>query len=200
MSKVIKFPIPRRHGWEEVLEPLVKRITGAQQADVRGGCNYDCELFFMKPHVLGSCVCSYGKALFQFKKDHPHSVQCFHTFWKEIDDAFKAHPKYHETNILKAARINMVRQLCLKNGIKYNPKTVDELCTCTVQKEWDALGLKHDEDCYKMLPNFWFKKTDLKIWWYKFFFRDAYANQEIEREDFREIVAECMNWVNSNQR
>ena len=191
------YNIPRRAGWEQVLEPLVRKITGAQQADCRGGCSYDCELFFMQPHFLGTyCECTYGIAQRDYAKENPHSIQCFHTFWREIDDAFKTHPKYNQSNILKVARTNMVRQLCVKNKIKYEPRIVREICTCPFEQNWKSLELKHDDACKSNLPNFWFKETDLKIWWYRFFFREAHSNLDITILEFEEIVKRCMDFVN----
>lgn len=191
-----KFNIPRRDGWEEILEPLVIQITGAQQAYVRGGCNYDSDVFFMQPHYLGSCPCSYGQKLKEFEKTHSHSPQCFHSFYQEIDEAFKSHPKYYKYNILRTSRVNMIRQLCVKNNITYDPVKIPEICTCTFQREWEKLNVQHDEACPKILPNFWHKNSNLKIWWFKIFFRNSYANKPIQKEEFQKIVAECIQDVN----
>jgi len=194
-----RYKIPRREGWEQILEPLVKRITGAQQADVRAGCLYDCEVFFMQPYQLNqNCYCSYGQAKMRFDLSHKHTPQCFHTFLNEINEAFKKHPNYYKANIYRTERVNMVRQLCVRNGIKYDPKTVENVCTCPYAREWEALGLTHDPNCQKVLPNFWFKNNDVKIWWFKFFFRDAYSNQELTMDRFQELVSLCLNYVNSH--
>lgn len=191
--------IPRRDGWEQVFEPLVKRITGAQQADVRAGCNYDCEVFYTQPHFLGSlCFCRYGRARREYENDNQHDASCFHAQWKEIDDVFKKHPRYHQSNKLKAERVNMCKQLCDRFMIKYNPKEIAKICTCNFESDWSNLNFEHEADCPKVMPNFWYKKTDLKIWWYRIFFRDAYANQELCLEDFKGIIAICLNVLNKN--
>ena len=191
--------IPRRAGWEEILDPLVRKITGAQQADIRAGCDYDCEAFFMQPHFLGTyCNCSYGIALRDYTKANSHSVQCFHTFWEEIDDAFKGHPKYTSSNVLKVARTNMVRQLCVKNRIKYEPHIVSKICTCPFKQKWEELDTPHDEGCKSLLPNFWFKELDIKIHWHRFFFKDAYSNKELTLPEFEEIVNRCTKYMNLN--
>jgi hypothetical protein len=191
-----KFRIPRRDGWENIMEPLVKQITGAQQADVRGGCHFESDMLFMQPYLVGNCHCTYGQALHKFKQENNHSVQCFHTFYQEIDDVFKKHPKYYQTNKLRAERVNMIRQLCVKNHIKYDPKNVHKFCTCPFNKKWKALNIQHDLDCPKVLPQFWYKPKDIKIWWYRIFFRDSYCNRKINKDEFKEIVNICLNHVN----
>ena len=43
------------------------------------------------------------------------------------------------------------------------------------------------------LPNFEYKPTGLKISWYKYPMRDAYSNQDISPEQFKEILDDCGN-------
>ena len=47
-----------------------------------------------------------------------------------------------------------------------------------------------DEDI-AALPNFVYKPTGLEISWYKYPMRDAYSNQDIDIDTFKQIIAEC---------
>ena len=51
-----------------------------------------------------------------------------------------------------------------------------------------------DEDI-KVLPNFVFKETGYTIDWYKYPLRDAYANQDISFEDFKNMIQKCKNSI-----
>ncbi len=186
------FKIPRNEGWEEVMERLVRRITGAVEGKVSAGVKYENELFKMKPHVFGICYCNYGTEYKEFCEKNVHSPQCFHTTWKEINDTFRNHPKYHQVIKLKTECINMERQLCVLNNIPYAGGSIANVCTCLFSRNWKALNIIHEDSCVHVMPNFQFNKIDLKIWWNQKFFRNAYANQEISLEKFREIIKLCV--------
>ena len=47
-----------------------------------------------------------------------------------------------------------------------------------------------DEDLAD-LPNFVYKPTGLEISWYKYPMRDAYSNQDVSPEAFKEILEDC---------
>lgn len=55
------------------------------------------------------------------------------------------------------------------------------------------LGL-HAIDCYNCsdrIVNFWYKPTNLKIYWYKYPMRSAYANQKINYNYLRAVLDNC---------
>lgn len=57
------------------------------------------------------------------------------------------------------------------------------------------LGL-HAIDCYNCsdrIVNFWYKPTNLKIYWYKYPMRSAYANQKINYNYLRAMLDDCKN-------
>jgi len=191
-----KFCVPRYEGFEEILEPLVRRITGSQQGRVRTGCDFRNEVFIMKMHFYGKCPCSYGKKLHEFEKENEHDVECFHTQWFELDQAFRNHPKYSQALILKTERINAEMQLCRKYRIPYHGGSyIENICTCDFKKKWDMLNVEHDEDCPLIAPNFYHAPSGLKIWWNKKFFRDSYSNRRIEKKEFQKIIGECLRSI-----
>jgi hypothetical protein len=44
----------------------------------------------------------------------------------------------------------------------------------------------------KTAPNFWYKPTGLKVWWYKYIWRDTETNRKVTGEELREIEAACL--------
>jgi len=195
-----KIVIPRHQGWEEVLEPLVRKITGAQQGKCRTGVDYENDTFKMKMHFMGTCGCPYGIARREYENENSHNSECFHTHWQEIRDAFTNHPKYSSALILKTERINMEMQLCRKYRIPYHGgEKIEYVCTCDFEKKWENMGIDHDEDCPSVTPNFWFKDTDFKVWWYKKFFKESYSNQRIDKIEFKEMVKMCTRSCNGSR-
>lgn len=191
---ITKYKIPRFLGYEEIFEPLVRLITGVQQSRVREGCYYENEYFKIKPHYYGDCHCEFGKNKREFEKKNPHSPQCFQNYLLEVDEAFRKHPKYSYALPLKTERINLIKSYCLKNNIEFkNTKDLYDICTCTVGKKWKELKYEHTEDCSIISPNFYHNKSNLKIWWYKVFFRNSYSNREINKKEFSEIISDCIN-------
>jgi len=188
--------IPRNKGWEEILEPLIRKITGVQQGKVRSGCNYENDVFTMRMHYMGGCSCQYIQIQKEFDKSHPHTQDCFHTQWHDINQTFRSHPQYSNILILKISRINMERQLCLKYNIPYNAETIlESICTCPYDAQWKALNMQHEEQCKLLLPNLHIKDEDLKVWWYKKFFRDAYVNTSISKKQFAHLMVKCLRSV-----
>ena len=187
--------IPRNKGWEVTLDTLILRITGIQQGKIRAGCDFENEVFRTQVHFIGTCPCGYDKKKKEFAESNQHSVECFHTQWLEIEEAFKKHPKYKDSLKLKAERINMEHQLCQRYKIPhYLPRRpLEDVCTCPFERQWKSLENTHQEDCLKVMPNFWFKANDLKIWWEHKYFRNAYMNRaEYNLEQFEEIIAICL--------
>lgn len=55
----------------------------------------------------------------------------------------------------------------------------------------------HDVHCNcNSAPNFWYKPMNLKISWYKYPFRDAYSNYEIDKTMLERIILHCENSFN----
>lgn len=81
----------------------------------------------------------------------------------------------------------------------------DSDCTCGLNVIEDEhyfsngshkeLGL-HAIDCYNCsdrVVNFWYKPTNLKIYWYKYPFRSAYSNQIIDEKYLKSILDDSKN-------
>jgi hypothetical protein len=44
----------------------------------------------------------------------------------------------------------------------------------------------------KSAPNFWYKPTDLKIWWYKYIGREMESNREFSDDEWHAIEKACL--------
>ena len=57
----------------------------------------------------------------------------------------------------------------------------------------------HKPECSLRIPNFIYrfpdKKTVLEIRWYKYPFRDSYANMELTADMFADIIRDCIKYV-----
>lgn len=56
----------------------------------------------------------------------------------------------------------------------------------------DANGMGVDEDGYISAPNFWHKKSGLKVWWYKYIGRGMKSNRELCESELEKIEADCL--------
>lgn len=55
--------------------------------------------------------------------------------------------------------------------------------------------------CYENpLPNFWYKPSDLRLYWYKWILRDPTSNRECSPAEWREIMDHCAKVAHSVTR
>lgn len=69
-------------------------------------------------------------------------------------------------------------------------------CDCGADENgWEF----HEPTCSLCIPNFVYKPINdnepLEIGWYKYPFRDSYANREIAPNEFADILKECYNYI-----
>ena len=55
-----------------------------------------------------------------------------------------------------------------------------------------------EDEAKQDLPNFVYKPTGLEIDWYKYPMRDAYSNQDISIDEFKEILSNCEKSMGEN--
>lgn len=197
------FTIERDHGYEEVLDTLVTRITGIEHFKHHTGCSFVNDTFELHPYYFGQCLCSYGSKYREFVEKNPHKPDCFSIELGFLNSAFKKHPLYNNNNKLKAERANEERKLCIAHKVEYKDgKNLSEICNCGCNNKFNELNIIHDVGCPILQPNFWFKDSAIehkqeafKIFWYKTYFRDAKCTRAITLEEFKEIIAICISSV-----
>lgn len=190
--------INRDCGYEEVMDALITKITGIEHFKHHTGCSFINPIFEIQPYYFGKCLCSYDKQFQEHVTANPHKEDCFLLELNLLSEAFKKHPAYLNNNKLKAERANEERRLCIAHNIDYKDgKNLSNVCNCGVQAKFDLLNIKHEDGCPKIKPNFIFKNTSdqLKIFWYKTYFRDAYSTQAITLADFKTIIGACLSSV-----
>lgn len=70
----------------------------------------------------------------------------------------------------------------------------------------NGYGIEYSDDTFEMRPyywgddeeesnkvNFWHKPSNYKMTWYKYPMRDAYANMEIDANQFVQVLKDCLN-------
>ena len=56
-----------------------------------------------------------------------------------------------------------------------------------------------DDETIAELPNFVYKPTGLEISWYKYPMRDAYSNQDVDIEAFKQILKACQDSLDAQE-
>ena len=79
-----------------------------------------------------------------------------------------------------------------KSNIKNNGITETDKFIVYPFSEEDIECNCNRANCLCAKPNFFYKPTDFKIWWYKYPMRGAEMSPEISTEEFMKIVLDCM--------
>jgi hypothetical protein len=186
-----KNSIPRNAGFEDIFDTLITRITKIEHFKHHTGCSFSNETFQTTPYYYGKCQCDYGKKYEKFI----HKKDCFSVELELLNTAFKNHEKYKNNNLLKAVRANEERRLCTAHKIDYKEECLSEVCNCGAFEEFVKLGCTHESGCPKIIPNFYYRDDDIKIYWYKTYFRNSYSNKPITLNEFKGIVGKCIRSV-----
>lgn len=101
-----------------------------------------------------------------------------------------------------SALVNMLRALALKASSdrqewcdKYGTDYENEVfmmhpfCWC---EKSDCAWCGSAEE-RKGAPNFWYKPTDLKVWWYKYIGRGMEASRALEIDEINTILSHCLS-------
>jgi len=63
---------------------------------------------------------------------------------------------------------------------------------------WNDDDIDDENNGNNTFPNFWYKLTDLKIWWYKYPFRASEMNQDLTEQEILNIFQKCIDSVIDN--
>lgn len=187
MEEIYKFKLNR-----EKLEPLFDDFLEKINCDRYGyhfnDFGYENDVFAIRPYDYnGDCTCGFFDKEDEFYETHDHAPDCFTSVFRnevKINDA--------EFDINKQKEI--IKKICKQFNIPFPRNGWLLICTCGFDKLEDKFYDEnyHAPDCELMQPNFWYKPSDLKIKWYKYPLRGAYANKKITVERFRKILKECI--------
>lgn len=188
--------IPRGAGYEDAFYPILKKITGCTEGKFSAGADYENEVFSIRTYFMGdTCPCKMCEFKRDFQDDNIHTDDCFQVALKELNKAYKEHPKYTGSTKLKIARLEHEKFLMKEFKVPFSErKHAENICTCEyhkkMQKELGPIGFV--EECYHNLPNFHHKETGFKVWIYKNFFRDAFSNIKIDLPKFKGLCQVCL--------
>lgn len=192
-----EFPIDRDIFQEVFLKEFADKIGCNAYGYFNNGEDYGYEndVFKVMPYDWDAeCTCGYDDLEFEWWNNHKHSDDCYQSLVEK--ELVKQGYKIEEDGYIDApweAKEKVWKKLCNQLGLSY-PDGCAVHCTCGVDNEFSKWceNNYHKEDCRLLQPNFWYKPTNLKIMWYKYALRDAYANQDISIDEFRKILKHCV--------
>lgn len=187
---------------------------------------FENDTFVLRPYYWGDCACGFVDLAWEWKENNPHSEDCYQfrldNYEKKLKDWFYrnhgvayfdndkgewvgdptsrngiAGSKVWEKE--KAAKERMYKKICEEYGIPYNNGFGCAVhCTCGRKERWIEWIKEHghSEDCPIVLDNFHHKPTEFGVQWYKYPFRDTYMNMDIDKNQFRKIIYDCLESLN----
>lgn len=194
--------------FDDLLDTILRKIAMANGDEEHNwvskyGVDIDNDIFMMHPY----CWCEQGDCVWCGGCRCPQTAFHYLIDGKEVT--------YQEWNDFY---INFERDWYKVRGYKNPPKTHKDLGWKENINEWlygETGGLlanshretKHDLICDyckgvgifatngsepgKGAPNFWYKPTNFKVWWYKFIGRDMETNRSITEKELQEILTAC---------
>lgn len=157
--------------------------------------SFENDTFLLRPYIYDEeCNCDYDDKEYRFFKKLKHSKECYQSLKKDIQ---KEYPDDYNNQFRdmdnKINQYNVeVEKLCKRMNLTY-PDGAGVHCTCdynNISEKWLSENY-HKQNCQLIKPHFWHKKSNLKIIWYKYPFRDSYSNIEFTANDFKKILEDC---------
>lgn len=190
-----RYHIPRGVGFEEEFE----RLTGLMEsASSPLGHSYlsdkhDCSVFTIRPYDWDAeCTCGFNAETEQWWSEHQHTHVCFCVRYKEEEARLRSvHGRGKDKpSLVHSALVAWARA----NNYAAAPYGMAVHCDCGVDELHVATfgGRDHTEQCRLSQPNFHHKPSGFELEWYKYPFRDSYANQPLTLREFAVIVDECI--------
>ena len=181
-----QYPIKRHIGYEDEL----KKLFIAIDPDYDGyGVDYENDIVFLMLYYWGDCTCGYDEKEWKWSEENKHRADCYQLeYRKTFGYSYKVN--YSE-----------LKKLYKKYGWDTKGKDwwhgCDIRCSCDYDARWKQFISENDHTshCPIIKPNFLYKPTGLEIQWYKYPLRDAYFNQDISLNEFKDIIDDCIKSV-----
>lgn len=168
-----EYPVER--GFEQTqIQYLLEEAGLSSYGNTVTGDDFDNGTFVVRPYYWGDCNCGGEDRLTKWCDENPHSGECY------------------QTALEKRGGYAHAAQLAAEWKLPYDGCAVH--CTCgRDERYFEAVThLGCSEQCRTVLPNFHFKPTDYRLKWYKYPLRDAYANENLSRKEFKNMVDACL--------
>jgi len=154
------------------------------------GVDYENDVFLMHPDYQDSkCKCGHDRARRRMEKQHIHSEDCFTSI---VQRKLALWPEPCLINC--SSRWDLEEKMVLRLGESFGLQKANQWdCTCGVDQKRRAWFDEHPHDfrCPIVLPQFWYKPTNLKVDWYKYIGRDMEPSSPLNSDQFREIFLTC---------
>ena len=189
-----QYSLERGMGLEEEIIRLCGALEPSHDNSWREINNKD---LFMMPYWWGDCTCGYDfiddghTKLMELK----HLDSCYQIEYEQYEN------KYGVCEDKEDKGHKILAEIYEKYGFKNNGKDwwhgCAVRCSCDYDKRARDIELEyakefgndgHKPDCKLVLPNFWYKPSDIQIQWYKYPLRDAYSNRIFTLKEFSNIV------------
>lgn len=181
--------------WEAAFVPLLEVLDYPGGAVTTYGTEFSNEVFEMHKYWWTDCTCGFDDEECIWLEQNKHSSQCI---GKLVNN--KAHEIAKDYGSVLHGKGNVVfKKWLAHNNIPYQGCML--ACDCGWEQKYQEWRKDHNhtDDCCLVRPNFWYKPTNYKIWWYKYPFRDSYANNKISLKTFNKIVSDCMSSFKGEQ-
>ena len=186
------FAPPNLREYESSFYQLVAKITGVEVLELNEGCVFENDTFKIEPYRTLQCNCG----LFDEVRSLKHDETCLLFTIKAILEyyaRFESDQNEYNRKLAKVKKFATLKEICQKFN---RPVDLDEpmnVCTCHLYDKWKEVQTKeHSENCEILTPNFWYKTEDIKIQWFKRFFRNAKINKFMKIDDFRQMIGVCL--------
>lgn len=173
--------------------------------------SFENDTFIIRPYHWGICSCGWDEIDDGHKsvRELEHREDCFQKDYEKLNRERKI--KYDDKVVITKNDkgygwyIDSLIELYHKHGLDYDEDNIQKgcavRCSCdyhdrksNIYKEYASkFGNKgHKDGCKLVLDNFVYKPKGYRLQWYKYPLRDSYANQDLRKDEFKQIVDRCV--------
>lgn len=174
--------------------------------------SYVCDLFEIHAYDYeAECDCGWDSSPFWDWLDRlQHAEECIHTKYLEFERIYGLGAALTGTDskFYDAKLLEWFGEIYRQHGVDISSphwyRGIAVACTCNytrrilqklkeMRKAGEQIG--HQRQCRLLRPNFWYKPTDFRLWWYKYPLRGAERSQQISDAEFASIIVNCIQFV-----
>ena len=196
------YPIDR-DVWSNVFfDEFIYEINADAYGCIDGKCEYENDTFKLKSYDWDSeCTCGLEDLIDKWWEGKEHKDDCYQKLvdkeliekgWT-VSTIWLDKPKNMSYEKADKIERNIRKKYCKMFNLPF-PNGCAIHCTCGLDesyKKW-VKNKEHKSDCRLIQPNFLYKPTGFQIMWYKYALRDSYMNQNINLDEFKVILKDCV--------
>ena len=193
-----------RDSWSNVFfNNFIYEINADAYGCVNGERGFENDTFKIIPYDWDSeCTCGLEDMINEWWEGKVHKDNCYQKLiekdliekgWKINKYGHLDSPEELDYKTCDKIESKIRKKYCKMFNLSF-PDGSAVHCTCGLDEsfeEW-VKDKEHKNDCRLIQPNFLYKPTGFQIMCYKYFLRDSYMNQNINLDEFREILKICV--------